>query len=64
MYVDLTHELKIIQGVVVEVLRAVNIYCCDHYGGMLWDLQGTMAMASQYYNSWKTCVKLAWRVPR
>ena len=46
----------------IEVLRAVNIYCCDHYGGMLWDLQGNMA--SQYYNSWKTCVKLAWGVPR
>ena len=46
----------------IEVLRAVNIYCCDHYGGMLWDLQGDMA--SQYFSSWKTCVKLAWGVPR
>ena len=29
---------------------------------MLWDLQGDMA--SQYFSSWKTCVKLAWGVPR
>ena len=46
----------------MEVLRAVNIYCCDHYGGMLWDLQSNMA--TQYFNSWSTCVKLAWGLPR
>ena len=46
----------------VEVLGAVKVYCCDHYGSMLWDLQGEMA--NKYYNSWKTCIKLAWDVPR
>ena len=46
----------------MEMLRAVKIYCCDHYGSMLWDLQGDMA--NKYYNSWKTCIKLAWEVPR
>ena len=46
----------------METLKAVNLYCCDHYGGMLWDLQGNMA--SQYFNAWNTCVKLAWEVPR
>ena len=46
----------------METLKAVNLYCCDHYGGMLWDLQGNMA--SQYFNSWNTCIKLAWGVPR
>ena len=46
----------------MEALRAVSIYCCDHYGGMLWDYQSNMA--SQYFNSWSTCVKLAWGVPR
>ena len=46
----------------METLKAVNLYCCDHYGGMLWDLQGNMA--SQYFNAWNTCVKLAWGVPR
>ena len=46
----------------IEVLRAVNIYCCDHYSGMLWDLQGDLAR--QYCNVWSTCVKLTWRLPR
>ena len=45
-----------------EVLRYVKIYCCDHYGSMLWDFQGDLA--NKYYNSWKTCIKLAWEVPR
>ena len=26
----------------VQVLKAVNIYCGDHYGSMLWDLYGSM----------------------
>ena len=46
----------------VEILQAVKIYCCDHYGSMLWDLQGSLAR--QYWNSWSTCIKLAWRIPR
>jgi hypothetical protein len=46
----------------MEVLGAVKVYCCDHYGSMLWDLQGDLV--SKYFNSWKTCVKLAWGVPR
>ena len=32
------------------VLRAVRLYCCDHYGSMLWDLEGNMA--NQYFNVW------------
>ena len=46
----------------MEVLSAVKLYCCDHYGSMLWDLQGDLA--TKYFNSWKTCIKLAWGVPR
>ena len=42
----------------MEVLSAVKVYCCDHYGSMLWDLQGDLA--TMYFNSWKTCIKLAW----
>ena len=29
---------------------------------MLWDLGSEMA--GQYFNAWKTCVKLTWQVPR
>ena len=46
----------------IEVLKAVKLYCCDHYGAMLWDLQSSSAQ--QYYNAWNTCVKLTWGVPR
>ena len=46
----------------MEVLRAVKVYCCDHYGAMLWDLKGDLV--TKYCNSWKTCIKLAWGVPR
>ena len=43
-----------------EVLRIV--YVGSHYGSMLWDLGSDMA--TQYFNAWTTCVKLAWQVPR
>ena len=46
----------------MEVLRAVRVYCCDHYGSMLWDLEGSMA--NQFYNVWNTCIKLTWGVTR
>ena len=46
----------------MEVLRAVKVYSCDHYGSVLWDFGGDLA--AKYMNSWKTCVKLAWNVPR
>ena len=46
----------------IQILQAVNIYCCDHYGSMLWDLYGDMA--GQYYRCWNTCAKLAWNCPR
>ena len=45
-----------------EILNAVKLYCCDHYGSMLWDLGGELA--GQYFNTWNTCIKLAWDVPR
>ena len=38
------------------------IYCCDHYGSMLWDLFSEST--AKYYRCWNTCVKLAWRCPR
>ena len=46
----------------MEVLRAVRLYCCDHYGSMLWDLEGNMA--TQYFNVWNTCIKLTWGITR
>ena len=45
-----------------EVLRAVKVHVGSHYGSNLWQLDS--GMAEQYYASWRTCVKLAWQVPR
>ena len=45
-----------------EVIHAMKIYCCDHYGSMLWDLGGKMA--GQVFRVWNTAVKLAWGLPR
>ena len=45
-----------------QVLNAVQIYCCDFYGSMLWDLYGTQA--EQFYRCWNMCVKLSWDLPR
>ena len=45
-----------------EILNAVNLYCCDHYGSMLWDFEGDLA--NQVFNTWNTCIKLAWDLPR
>ena len=42
---------------------ALNTYCSSYYGCLAgWDLGGELA--NQFYNCWKTNVKLAWSVPR
>ena len=45
----------------VQVSKAVNIYCCDPCGSMLWDLFSEPA--GQYYRCWNTGSKLAWSCP-
>ena len=45
-----------------NILQAVQVYAGDAYGAMLWDLYGVKA--KQYFNTWNTCVKLCWEVPR
>ena len=45
-----------------QVLQAVQVYCCDLYGGMLWNLCGEKA--DQMFRCWNTCVKMCWDVPR
>ena len=46
----------------VEIIQAMKVYSCDHYGAMLWDLQGNMA--NQVFRVWNTAIKLAWGLPR
>ena len=63
-FIDSSTEIRETFGFAspVEVLGAVKLYVGSHYGSMMWDLGSDMA--SQYYNAWSMCVKLAWQVPR
>jgi hypothetical protein len=45
-----------------QIIRATSLYCGHCYGAMLWDLSSEMS--GQFFKSWNTSVKLAWRVPR
>ena len=45
-----------------QILQAVEKYCCDYYGAMLWQLDSHMA--GQFFRCWSTCVKLVYDVPR
>ena len=45
-----------------QILSAVTTYCCSMYGSMTWPLFSVKA--TQVFNCWSTCVKLAWDVPR
>ena len=44
-----------------QVLKAIDIYCCDNYGTMIWDLHGNSA--GKFFRCWNRCVKLCWKVP-
>ena len=45
-----------------QVIKMVQILCCDAYGSMIWDLKSDSA--EQFFKCWNTCIKLANRVPR
>ena len=45
-----------------QILRAVQIYACDCYGVMLYDLSSPAS--ESYFKAWNTCVKLVWNVTR
>ena len=45
-----------------EVLKAVKVYVGSHYGSNLWQLDSDVV--NQYFSAWRTCVKLAWQLPR
>ena len=46
----------------VEVLQAIKTFSAKLYGSMLWSLRGEAV--KQMWNTWNTCVKLTWQVPR
>ena len=45
-----------------QAMRAVQVFACDAYGSMLYDL--TSASCDSLLKSWNTCIKLIWQVPR
>ena len=45
-----------------NIMQAIQIFCTDAYGSMLWDLSSEIA--EQYFKSWNTCVKLVYGLPR
>ena len=45
-----------------QKMKAIQIYCCDGYGSMLWDLSSKSV--DSYFKSWNIQARLAWNVPR
>ena len=45
-----------------QILRALEVYCCDGYGSMLWSLYSDTA--ESYFKAWNTAVKLVHNIPR
>ena len=40
---------------------AIQLYCCDGYGSMLWDLRSDYA--EKYFKAWNIQMRKAWMVP-
>ena len=45
-----------------QKMLAVNLYCCDGYGSMLWDLSSKAT--EQFFKSWNKQARLSWNVHR
>ena len=45
-----------------QLLQAVEVYCSEAYGSMLWNLSSSAS--EQFFNCWNTCVKIAYGIPR
>ena len=45
-----------------QLLKAVDVYCSDAYGSMLWNLSSSSC--EQYFKCWNSCVKIVYGIPR
>ena len=45
-----------------QILKAVQVFCSDSYGSMLWNLKSESSQ--QFFRAWNTTVKLVYGVPR
>ena len=43
-------------------IQAIQLYCCDGYGSMLWELNSRYS--DSYFKAWNIQARLAWNVPR
>ena len=64
MFIDKTNDIRETFSFAdpKQVMCAVVLYSCDHYGSMLWNLFSEST--EKYFRCWNTCTKLAWRCPR
>ena len=44
-----------------QVLKAVQVFCCDAYGSPLWCLDSESA--ASFYKAWSSCVRRVFRLP-
>ena len=45
-----------------QKMLAINLYCCDGYGSMIWDLSSKAT--EQFFKSWNKQARLSWNVHR
>ena len=43
-------------------IKAIQLYCCDAYGSMLWLLSSRYS--DSYFKAWNVQARLAWNIPR
>ena len=43
-------------------IQAIQLYCCDGFGAMLWDLSA--GYSESFFKAWNVQARLAWHVPR
>ena len=43
-------------------MLAINLYCCNGYGSMIWDLSSKAT--EQFFKSWNKQARLSWNVHR
>ena len=59
-FMDLKEELY--YSCPSQLLQAVEVYCSDAYGSMLWNLSSSAS--EQFFRCWNSCVKIAYGIPR
>ena len=45
-----------------QKIQAIQLYCCDAYGSMLWQLESKYA--DSFFKAWNAQARLSWDIPR